>query len=233
MRSYTPYGMMRNTTGTFNTNLGFIGRSQSSTTGLTYIRARYYDASVGRFTRVDPIKDGLNWYGYSYSNPVMYVDPYGLWSITIELYVIVGGGITIAHDENGSYFGGKLGLGLGGKAGSIDNETPRVPEPTPLIQLDPTKRKDANGDTLSEIFPDTYGDDSECSSKQESNLPDFKLGYSWNTNGAFGIGGDYGVAGGVSNNGTQLGFYTNKGGNLFVGTPGIGVNGSFEFGFQF
>ncbi|WP_018250045.1 RHS repeat-associated core domain-containing protein [Orenia marismortui] len=61
-QSYTPFGVVRNTTGSFNTNLGFIGREHDAT-GLTYIRARYYDASVGRFTRVDPIRDGLNWYG--------------------------------------------------------------------------------------------------------------------------------------------------------------------------
>ncbi|TDX51147.1 RHS repeat-associated core domain-containing protein [Orenia marismortui] len=84
-RSYTPYGMVRSTTGTFNSKLGFIGRSQSSTTGLTYIRARYYDASVGRFTRVDPVRDGLNWYGYAGGNPVNYYDPYGLFSMSCPI----------------------------------------------------------------------------------------------------------------------------------------------------
>ncbi|TDX51134.1 RHS repeat domain-containing protein [Orenia marismortui] len=97
-RSYTPFGVVRNTTGNFNTNLGFIGRSQSNTTGLTYIRARYYDANVGRFTRVDPIRDGLNWYGYTGGNPVKYVDPYGLWfgaddTITgpVDEIIVIGG----------------------------------------------------------------------------------------------------------------------------------------------
>ena len=33
---------------------------------------------VGRFTSVDPSKDGLNWYSYCYNNPVTYVDPLGL-----------------------------------------------------------------------------------------------------------------------------------------------------------
>ncbi|TDX51131.1 RHS repeat-associated core domain-containing protein [Orenia marismortui] len=84
-RSYTPYGMVRSTTGSFNTKLGFIGRNQSSTTGLTYIRARYYDASVGRFTRVDLIKDGLNWYGYVGGNPIRYYDPYGLFSMSCPI----------------------------------------------------------------------------------------------------------------------------------------------------
>ena len=32
---------------------------------------------VGRFTSVDPIKDGLNWYAYCYNNPIKYVDPSG------------------------------------------------------------------------------------------------------------------------------------------------------------
>ncbi|WP_026189028.1 RHS repeat-associated core domain-containing protein, partial [Orenia marismortui] len=83
-QSYTPYGMVRNTTGNFHTRLGFIGR-EHDTTGLTYIRARYYDASVGRFTRVDPVRDGLNWYGYAGGNPVNYYDPYGLFSMSCPI----------------------------------------------------------------------------------------------------------------------------------------------------
>ena len=84
-RSYTPYGIAREITGSFNTDLGFIGRRQSDVTGLTYIRARYYDASTGRFTQIDPIQDGLNWYGYAGGNPVIYYDPTGLvnWSKTL------------------------------------------------------------------------------------------------------------------------------------------------------
>lgn len=46
--------------------------------GYTYLRARYYDSSVGRFINEDPICDGDNWYAYCNGNPIMYVDPSGL-----------------------------------------------------------------------------------------------------------------------------------------------------------
>ena len=47
-------------------------------TGLYYLRARYYNTGIGRFTQEDVIyNDGLNLYAYCSSNPVMYVDPSG------------------------------------------------------------------------------------------------------------------------------------------------------------
>ena len=46
--------------------------------GLYYLRARYYNASLGRFTQEGVIyNDGLNLYAYCNSNPVMYSDPSG------------------------------------------------------------------------------------------------------------------------------------------------------------
>ena len=44
---------------------------------MYYAKARFYDADNRRFTAVDPIKDGLNWYAYCGSNPVNYIDPWG------------------------------------------------------------------------------------------------------------------------------------------------------------
>ena len=47
-------------------------------TGLYYLRARYYNTGIGRFTQEDVIyNDGLNLYAYCGSNPVMYEDPSG------------------------------------------------------------------------------------------------------------------------------------------------------------
>ena len=43
-----------------------------------YLRNRYYDAGVGRFTQEDPAKDGGNWYSYCGGNPVNFIDPLGL-----------------------------------------------------------------------------------------------------------------------------------------------------------
>ena len=46
-------------------------------TGTIYLRARYYSPVIGRFTQLDPIRDGLNWYAYCRNNPIVFVDPSG------------------------------------------------------------------------------------------------------------------------------------------------------------
>jgi len=47
---------------------------------LYYMRARYYDANLGRFISEDPAGfiDGTNLYAYVGGNPIMLVDPSGL-----------------------------------------------------------------------------------------------------------------------------------------------------------
>ena len=46
--------------------------------GLQQLGARFYWPEVGRFISQDPIGDGVNWYAYVGSNPVVWVDPEGL-----------------------------------------------------------------------------------------------------------------------------------------------------------
>ena len=78
----------------------YTSREYDSETGLYYYRARYYDASVGRFLTEDPIlkvfrsQSGfvymlpllmlksqlLNPYIYAYNNPITKYDPYGLYT---------------------------------------------------------------------------------------------------------------------------------------------------------
>ena len=54
--------------------------------GTIYLRARYYSPNHGRFTQLDPARDGLNWYAYCANNPIIYIDPFGL-----ENLVVAGG----------------------------------------------------------------------------------------------------------------------------------------------
>ena len=58
----------------------FTGRRFDSESGLYYYRARHYSPELGRFLRVDPIGyfDSLNLYQYVQSNPINFVDPFGL-----------------------------------------------------------------------------------------------------------------------------------------------------------
>ena len=54
---YFPFGTSRiNTqTGTFNEKRKFAGHEYDAETGLSYMLARYYDPSTGRFMSVDPV----------------------------------------------------------------------------------------------------------------------------------------------------------------------------------
>jgi RHS repeat-associated protein len=61
------------------TEWSFTGE-QHDATGLEYLRARYYDASTGRFLSQDPMPL-LQRYAYANDNPANLVDPSGLFSI--------------------------------------------------------------------------------------------------------------------------------------------------------
>ncbi|HUV04467.1 MAG TPA: RHS repeat-associated core domain-containing protein [Armatimonadota bacterium] len=62
-------------------SLGYAGQDRyyADSTGLDYLKARYYDPAVGRFISRDPIgyEGGLNLYGYVAGVPTVAVDPQG------------------------------------------------------------------------------------------------------------------------------------------------------------
>ena len=64
---------------------GYCGEFLDSESGLIYLRNRYYDTATGRFITEDPVKDGKNWYSYCNANPVMLVDPMGLWGDLVHV----------------------------------------------------------------------------------------------------------------------------------------------------
>ncbi|MGN6715678.1 RHS repeat-associated core domain-containing protein, partial [Anaerocolumna jejuensis] len=56
----------------------FNGQQFDSISQQYYLRARYYNPVIGRFTQEDTYRgDGLNLYAYCTNNPVYYVDPSG------------------------------------------------------------------------------------------------------------------------------------------------------------
>jgi RHS repeat-associated protein len=65
-------------------NLGYTGKPYDSTTGLYDYGYRDYSPALARFTTVDPIRNGSNWFAYVNNDPVNWVDPWGL-----EAYVYV------------------------------------------------------------------------------------------------------------------------------------------------
>ncbi len=59
---------------------GSLLESKQDASGQLYMRNRYFDPKMGRFTQEDPISfaGGLNLYGFGGGDPVGYSDPYGL-----------------------------------------------------------------------------------------------------------------------------------------------------------
>jgi RHS repeat-associated protein len=59
-------------------NLGYTGKPYDSRTGLYNYGYRDYEPGTARFTTVDPVRDGSNWFAYVNNDPVNWVDPWGL-----------------------------------------------------------------------------------------------------------------------------------------------------------
>ena len=59
-------------------DFGYIGKPYNATTELYDYGFRDYSPMNARFTTVDPIRDGHNWYSYVLNDPVNYIDLWGL-----------------------------------------------------------------------------------------------------------------------------------------------------------
>ena len=59
---------------------GDLLQGASNSSGIQYLRNRYFDAARGRFTQQDPIglAGGMNLYGFASGDPVNFADPMGL-----------------------------------------------------------------------------------------------------------------------------------------------------------
>jgi RHS repeat-associated protein len=82
--TYRPYGdRLYQSAAATNNSLWFTGKPYDSSTGLSYMGARYYDPMLGRFVGVDPAPvdfdnlHSLNRYAYANNNPYKFVDPDG------------------------------------------------------------------------------------------------------------------------------------------------------------
>jgi RHS repeat-associated protein len=77
---YTPFGDAVASIQTVENPFRFPGQYYDQETGLHYNYFRYYNPQTGRYITPDPIglEGGINLFVYVESNPVMFIDPFGL-----------------------------------------------------------------------------------------------------------------------------------------------------------
>ncbi len=131
-----PFGGNQTGTGSTANNYIYQDEQKDLESGLTYLRARYYDPSIGRFTSQDPLSGTLgdtttqNGYNYANNNPVNFSDPSGMITIVLSLHAALGffgfgevnDGIAVSTNDwsvgfvstatAGGSSGGSAGLGI-------------------------------------------------------------------------------------------------------------------------
>ncbi|PSB67532.1 hypothetical protein C7B61_05680, partial [filamentous cyanobacterium CCP1] len=126
---YLPFGEQLSETETITNPFEFVGQSgvMEDPNGLHFMRARYYDSSLGRFTNPDPI--GLrggdaNLYRYVQNNPVGLTDPEGTLPILLLSPPLLGASFNLGFYElsnsinkRESTLGGRVGAVAGGLIG--------------------------------------------------------------------------------------------------------------------
>ena len=114
--TYRPYGeKIEDRDG--NNRIGYTGHVFDQETGLTYMRARYYDPVIGRFMSTDPVGYteanpvmSFNRYAYVNNNPYKYNDPDGEFlNFAIKFVADVALGTTLNYLESGEL---KLGAAV-------------------------------------------------------------------------------------------------------------------------
>ncbi len=76
--SYDAFGSIIEGSLTNTADFGYLGKQHDSTSSLYNYGYRDYKSQYARFTTVDPIRDGANWFAYCNGDPVNFVDFFGL-----------------------------------------------------------------------------------------------------------------------------------------------------------
>ena len=74
----SPYQKLGSFLANDSLDFGYLGKPYNADTELYDYGFRDYSPEIARFTSVDPIRDGRNWYCYVVNDPVNYVDLWGL-----------------------------------------------------------------------------------------------------------------------------------------------------------
>ncbi|ARN73937.1 RHS repeat-associated core domain-containing protein [Oceanicoccus sagamiensis] len=118
-----PFGETEEVVSGIDQQARFLGQYFDEESGLAYNYYRDYDPTTGRYIQSDPVGlvDGSNTYTYVQNNPLIQVDPLGLWSVSVDGYFGIGGpggGVSFGKNPNGTAFvsvrvGAGAGAGIG------------------------------------------------------------------------------------------------------------------------
>jgi RHS repeat-associated protein len=133
---YEAFGEVLNETGTTDNNYKFTGEQFDASLDQYYLRARYYDQGVGRFTQQDTYmgnsSDPVSLHKYLYANaaPSMYTDPTGNFSIisSMRTFDLMGKLSTLAYHSAGGGLVASLSL-LSSDSAQVDD----IVTPTDVI----------------------------------------------------------------------------------------------------
>ena len=76
--TYDVFGSLIQGDLTGTTDFGYLGKQHDQTTKLYNYGYRDYKTQAARFTTIDPIRDGNNWFCYVNNDPVNFMDLWGL-----------------------------------------------------------------------------------------------------------------------------------------------------------
>jgi RHS repeat-associated protein len=145
--------------------LGYTGKPYDAATGLYNYGYRDYAPEAARFTTVDPVRDGANWFAYVNNDPVNWVDPWGLSASDNSKNSNNGKGANIPNgnrDFNGSINGKHfeahiyhVGRGSIDKVDSVVNAYPMsVDMQTTVVTVDKNGKE-----TTTEVYPEPIYED--------------------------------------------------------------------------
>ena len=112
---------------TTGTDYGYLGKPYDSITGLYNYGYRDYSPQTVRFTTIDPIRDGANWFAYVNNDPVNYIDLWGLlaseqkniitsYGFGLKMALVLGLGFEVGYVTDGEtkaiYITGSYGIGV-------------------------------------------------------------------------------------------------------------------------
>jgi len=85
---YDAFGVERNQEPLDYNPYRYCGEYYDREASTYYLRNRDYNPVCGRFTQEDPVFYGDNWYAYTNSNPINFIDPSGLLSFPLRSLVV-------------------------------------------------------------------------------------------------------------------------------------------------